>query len=56
MMAFVSELLYSHVAEVFIAVYVLITVPFAVILNTIAVLDFPLLLPAVSGISLFGLI
>ena len=42
MMSFVSELVYSHVVETFIASYVLITVPFGVVLNTIAVLDFPL--------------
>jgi NADH-quinone oxidoreductase subunit N len=54
-MSFVSELVYSHVVETFIASYVLITVPFGVVLNTIAVLDFPLLLPAVSGTSLFVL-
>jgi NADH-quinone oxidoreductase subunit N len=46
----------SHFAESFIAFYVLITVPFGVVLNTIAILDFPRLYPAVSGLSIFVVI
>jgi NADH:ubiquinone oxidoreductase subunit 2 (subunit N) len=55
MMSYLVELLLTNVIEVFLTFYVLTMISAAVIINTLRLLDYPVLLPAVSGISILAL-
>jgi len=52
---YLIELLLTNVIEVFLASYVLTMVAAGAVINSLRLLDFPVLLPAVSGVSILAL-